>query len=58
MMRNNDGISRRPNYGYSLANKRPMLGRFGWKASAPTIVDQSAVAFSVDMGLSTLFDKG
>jgi CxxC motif-containing protein (DUF1111 family) len=30
-----------------------MLGRFGWKASAPTIIDQSAVAFSVDMGLST-----
>ena len=50
---NSDGISGRANYGYSLVHKRTMLGRFGWKASAPTIEDQSAVAFSVDMGLST-----
>jgi len=50
---NRDGISGRANFGYSLVNKRSMLGRFGWKASAPTIADQTAVAFSVDMGLST-----
>ncbi len=50
---NQDGISGRANFGYSLANQQTMLGRFGWKASAPTIKDQVAVAFSVDMGLST-----
>ncbi len=50
---NQNGISGRANFGYSLANQQTMLGRFGWKASAPTIIDQVAVAFSVDMGLST-----
>ncbi len=29
------------------------LGRFGWKAIAPTIAEQTAGAFSGDMGLST-----
>ena len=29
------------------------LGRFGWKATAATLYDQSAVAFFNDMGLST-----
>jgi CxxC motif-containing protein (DUF1111 family) len=29
------------------------LGRFGWKASSATIVDQVAAAFSADMGMST-----
>lgn len=50
---NQDGISGRPNFGYSLHHRKTMLGRFGWKASAPTIIDQASVAFSVDMGLST-----
>lgn len=30
-----------------------MLGRFGWKAGQPSIADQSAHAFSGDMGIST-----
>jgi CxxC motif-containing protein (DUF1111 family) len=30
-----------------------MMGRFGWKAGAPTITDQSAMAASGDIGLST-----
>lgn len=29
------------------------LGRFGWKATAATLYDQSAIAFFNDMGLST-----
>ena len=32
---------------------KPALGRFNWKASQPTVEQQSAVAFSNDMGLST-----
>jgi len=31
----------------------PVIGRFGWKASAPTIRAQSAGAFSGDIGIST-----
>lgn len=43
-----DGISGRP-------RRLPdgALGRFGWKASAPSILEQTAAAFSNDMGLST-----
>ncbi len=50
---NQDGISGQANYGYSLLHGETMLGRFGWKASAPTIKDQVAAAFATDMGLST-----
>ncbi|WP_404934153.1 di-heme oxidoredictase family protein [Nitratireductor sp. L15S-10] len=35
------------------AEGRWKLGRFGWKAIAPTIAEQTAGAFSGDMGLST-----
>jgi CxxC motif-containing protein (DUF1111 family) len=46
-------MSGRANFGYSLDHQKTMLGRFGWKAAAPTIKDQSAAAFATDMGLST-----
>lgn len=36
-----------------IASGEPMIGRFGWQASQPTIADQAATAFSRDMGLST-----
>ena len=51
--RDGDGISGRPNLVWSMENGRPMLGRFGWKAARATISDQTAGAFSGDMGLST-----
>lgn len=47
-----DGISGRPNIVWSDEYDRPMLGRFGLKAGAPTIRQQSAGAFAGDMGLS------
>lgn len=47
-----DGISGRPNIVWSKEFDRPMLGRFGLKAGMPTILHQSAAAFSGDMGLS------
>ena len=31
-----------------------MLGRFGWKAGQPTVLQQSAEAFSGDIGIGTL----
>ncbi|GHC22912.1 thiol oxidoreductase [Gemmobacter nanjingensis] len=48
-----DGISGRPNIVMSAEYGVPMLGRFGHKAGAPTIKEQSAGAFAGDMGLST-----
>ena len=48
-----DGISGRANVVWSREYERPMLGRFGLKAGMPTIREQSAAAFSGDMGLST-----
>ncbi|WP_375688622.1 di-heme oxidoredictase family protein [Pseudooceanicola sp. LIPI14-2-Ac024] len=52
-----DGISGRANVVWSLEYDRPMLGRFGWKAGAPTVREQSAAAFAGDIGISTpIFD--
>lgn len=48
-----DGISGRPNIVWSTEFQRPMLGRFGFKAGIPTIHEQSASAFSGDIGIST-----
>lgn len=48
-----DGISGRPNIVMSVEYGVPMLGRFGHKAGNPTVKEQSAGAFSGDMGLST-----
>ncbi|MDO6668466.1 di-heme oxidoredictase family protein [Paracoccus sp. 1_MG-2023] len=47
-----DGISGRANIVWSARNEAPMLGRFGWKAGMPTIEEQSASAFSGDIGIS------
>lgn len=51
--RDRDGISGRPNIVWSTEFHRPMLGRFGLKAGMPTIHEQSASAFSGDIGIST-----
>jgi len=48
-----DGISGRANTVWSEADGKAMLGRFGWKAGQPTIREQSAAAFSGDIGIST-----
>lgn len=48
-----DGISGRANAVWSLEDDRVTLGRFGWKAGAPSVAEQSAGAFAGDMGLST-----
>ncbi len=56
---NGDGISGRPNITWSVEYQRPMLGRFGLKAGAPTLRQQSAAAFAADIGISTpLFEAG
>ncbi|QPM90202.1 di-heme oxidoreductase family protein [Pseudooceanicola algae] len=48
-----DGISGRAQVVWSFEHDRPMLGRFGWKAGAATIREQSAAAFSGDIGISS-----
>jgi CxxC motif-containing protein (DUF1111 family) len=48
-----DGISGRAQIVPSLEHGVPMLGRFGWKAGMPTLREQVADAFAVDLGLST-----
>ena len=48
-----DGVSGRPNWFTDPATGRRVLGRFNWKAAEPTVIRQSAKAFSGDMGLST-----
>lgn len=52
---NRDGISGRPNRVWDVANGRPALGRFGWKANQPSLRQQSAGAAAGDIGIiSTL----
>ncbi|WP_082005574.1 di-heme oxidoredictase family protein [Halocynthiibacter namhaensis] len=54
-----DGISGRPNITWSVEYDMPMLGRFGLKAGNPTVRQQSAGAFSGDIGISNpLFPGG
>lgn len=48
-----DGISGRPSLVRHPETGDLMLGRFGWKASTPTVKVQSAEAFSGDIGIST-----
>ncbi len=48
-----DGISGRPNYVWDHYNNRLALGRFGWKANQPHLLQQAAAAFHGDLGIST-----
>lgn len=48
-----DGISGKPSRVLDPETGEPALGRFGWKASSPTIKAQTAEAFSGDIGIST-----
>ncbi len=50
---NNDGISGRPNYVWDIAAGRTRLGRFGWKANQPSLLQQSAGAFLGDIGITS-----
>lgn len=51
---NGDGISGRPNYGWDVLSNSFRLGRFGWKAAQPSIIQQSAGAFVEDMGITNM----
>jgi len=49
---NNDGISGKANRVYSAKNKDFRVGRYTWKASAASVVEQSAAAAFNDMSLT------
>jgi CxxC motif-containing protein (DUF1111 family) len=51
--RNGDGISGRAQRVWSAEQQRVALGRFGHKAGAPSVSQQSADAFAGDIGIST-----
>ena len=48
-----DGISGKPNYVWDVVTQRYTLGRFGWKANQPTLLQQVAAAYNDDMGITT-----
>ncbi|GAD80406.1 di-heme oxidoreductase family protein [Vibrio ezurae] len=53
-----DGISGKANQVWSVAQQKTVLGRFGWKAGQPSLMQQNAAAFNGDLGItSRLFPK-
>jgi CxxC motif-containing protein (DUF1111 family) len=51
--RNGDGISGKPNRVWSIETDALALGRFGWKAGQPTVLQQSAKAAAGDIGIGS-----
>lgn len=51
--RNNDGISGKANYVWDVKSQKVVIGRFGWKANQPSLLQQNAAAFNGDMGVTT-----
>lgn len=49
---NKDGISGKANYVWNVVKHERSLGRFGWKAGAPTLLQQAAGAYNQDMGIT------
>jgi CxxC motif-containing protein (DUF1111 family) len=50
---NGDGISGKPNYAWNIVEGKKTLGRFGWKAANPSVLQQSAGAYNEDMGITS-----
>ena len=50
---NQDGISGKVNVVWDLASGKKATGRFGWKASQPTLLQQAAAAFHGDIGITS-----
>ena len=49
---NGDGISGKANYVWDPTSNELKIGRFGWKAGAPTVLVQCAGAYVDDMGVT------
>jgi CxxC motif-containing protein (DUF1111 family) len=50
---NNDGVSGRANYVWDQKSQSLKLGRFGWKANQPNLLQQTAGAFNGDIGITS-----
>ncbi|WP_367988780.1 di-heme oxidoredictase family protein [Vibrio sp. NTOU-M3] len=48
-----DGISGKLNRVWDVQTKNFSIGRFGWKAGQPTLMQQNAAAFNGDVGLTS-----
>ncbi|MEL6717471.1 MAG: di-heme oxidoredictase family protein [Bacteroidota bacterium] len=48
-----DGISGKPNYVWDFVHQQVSLGRFGWKANEPNLLQQTAGAFLGDLGITS-----
>lgn len=48
-----DGISGRANRVWDYQANQTAVGRFGWKASQPNLLQQTAAAYNGDMGITT-----
>ncbi len=51
-----DGLSEhsgKPNYVWNVEEQKNTIGKFGWKANAPTLKQQNAGAFHQDIGITT-----
>jgi len=55
--KNKDGISGKANMVYSPLTKKEELGKYTWKASAATVIEQVAGAANNDMGLTSSIFK-
>lgn len=51
--RDHDGITGRPNRVWDAALQQAVLGRFGWKANQPNLLQQAAAAFNGDLGITS-----
>ncbi len=55
---NNDGISGRTNLVWNVLQNEFTIGKFGWKAGQPTLLQQTAGAYNEDMGITSfIFPK-
>src|SRR6185503_8105501 len=52
--RDGDGISGRANFVVDVLRGETRLGRFGWKASQPSILQQAAGAYNGDIGATNM----
>ncbi len=50
---NNDGVSGKVNRVWDVQKQDFAIGRFGWKAGQPTLMQQNAAAFNGDIGLTS-----
>ncbi|MCC6290126.1 MAG: c-type cytochrome [Chitinophagaceae bacterium] len=53
-----DGISGKANYVWNYQNNTVSMGRFGWKANQPDLLQQVAAAYNQDIGITNkIFPK-